>query len=172
MYSSIKVNGKKLYEYARKGKILEVPPRDIEIYDIVLNKFNKDEIEFKVECSKGTYIRTLCEEIAKRLGTIGCMKELDRIQVGQFNKKDAIKIEELKENKDNIEFAKRNFITFEDVLKDKPSIELDEIEMRKFLNGVKIQTKLQNGVYRIFTNNKFIGTGVVNNNSLKRDIVL
>lgn len=71
MYSAIKVNGKKLYEYAREGKKVEVKPREIEIYDICLEEYsNNDEISFKVNCSKGTYIRTLCENVAEKLGTI------------------------------------------------------------------------------------------------------
>lgn len=70
MYSAIKVGGKKLYEYAREGKEVEIEPREIEIYDIDLKGYNKDEICFKVNCSKGTYIRTLCESVAEKLGTI------------------------------------------------------------------------------------------------------
>lgn len=71
MYSAIKVGGKKLYEYAREGKKVEVKPREIEIYDICLEEYNNnDEISFKVNCSKGTYIRTLCENVAEKLGTI------------------------------------------------------------------------------------------------------
>ena len=68
MYSAIKINGKKLYEYARKGQTIEIPPRKIKIYNIELNSINKQEkqIEFKVSCSKGTYIRSLCEDIAIR----------------------------------------------------------------------------------------------------------
>lgn len=70
MYSAIKINGKKLYEYARNGEKVEVPPRDIEIYDIKLLEMKNTEIEFEVSCSKGTYIRILCEDIAERLGTV------------------------------------------------------------------------------------------------------
>lgn len=71
-YSAIKVNGKKLYEYARDKKEIEIPKREIEIYDINLISFDIQNqiIEFKVSCSKGTYIRTLCEDIAERLGTV------------------------------------------------------------------------------------------------------
>ena len=72
MYSAIKINGKKLYEYARKGQTVEVEPRDIEIYNIELLSINCDlnEIEFKVHCSKGTYIRSLVSDIAVKLGTV------------------------------------------------------------------------------------------------------
>ena len=66
-YSSIKINGKKAYEYARKGQEVYIEPRDIEIYDIELISFEKDEIMFKVSCSKGTYIRTLCEDISEKI---------------------------------------------------------------------------------------------------------
>ncbi|MCL2384146.1 MAG: tRNA pseudouridine(55) synthase TruB [Oscillospiraceae bacterium] len=80
-YSAVKVNGKKLYEYAREGKDVEVKPRDIEIYDIELKSISGNEITFETSCSKGTYIRVLCEDIAEKLGTVGYMKELQRICV-------------------------------------------------------------------------------------------
>ncbi len=72
IYSAIKVKGKKLYEYARQGKTVEIEPREIEIYDIKLLTIKEEQkqIEFQVHCSKGTYIRSLCEDIAKKLGTV------------------------------------------------------------------------------------------------------
>lgn len=70
MYSAIKVNGKKLYEYARNGEIADIPEREIEVYSISLISFVNNEIEFEAKVSKGTYIRTLCEDIAKALGTV------------------------------------------------------------------------------------------------------
>lgn len=72
MYSAIKVNGKKLYEYARCGEKVEVEPREIEIYKLNYIEFNEEEqiLEIEVSCSKGTYIRTLCEDISQKLGTV------------------------------------------------------------------------------------------------------
>ena len=81
MYSAIKINGKKLYEYARSGESVEVKPRDIEIYNIVLIKYKDNRIQFKVACSKGTYIRSVCEEIAQKLNTVGTMSALERTKV-------------------------------------------------------------------------------------------
>lgn len=83
MYSAIKVNGKKLYEYARKGESIEIKPRQIEIYDLQLNYINEEEnaIGITVSVSKGTYIRTLCEDIANALNTVGYMNKLNRIKV-------------------------------------------------------------------------------------------
>ena len=80
IYSAIKVKGKKLYEYARQGKNdkVDIPKREIEIYNIELKEIRNDlkEIVFEVSCSKGTYIRSLCEDIATKLGTVGYMSEL------------------------------------------------------------------------------------------------
>ena len=174
IYSAIKVNGKKLYEYARKGQEVEIKPRKIEIYNIeLLNiKEKQKQIEFKVSCSKGTYIRSLCEDIAQRLETVGYMLELKRIQVGNFNIKEAITIEQLENNIDNKEFIEENFIQFEEIFENKEKIELDDRKLRLFLNGVQLTIGKKEGIYKIYNNNKFIGIGIVENKLLKRDIVL
>ncbi len=174
IYSAIKVNGKKLYEYARKGQEVEIKPRKIEIYNIeLLNiKEKQKQIEFKVSCSKGTYIRSLCEDIAQRLETVGYMLELKRIQVGNFNIKEAITIEQLENNIDNKEFIEENFIQFEEIFENKEKIELDDRKLRLFLNGVQLTSDKKEGIYKIYNNNKFIGIGIVENKLLKRDIVL
>ncbi|WP_058485198.1 tRNA pseudouridine(55) synthase TruB [Defluviitalea phaphyphila] len=98
MYSAIKVKGKKLYELARQGKVIDRKPRKVYIYNINITSFiSKDEIEIDVECSKGTYIRTLCEDIGNALGFGAHMKSLIRTQVGMFNIDNSIKLNELKE---------------------------------------------------------------------------
>ncbi len=174
MYSAIKVKGKKLYEYARKGENVEVQPRQIEIYNIELQKVDikKQEIEFKVQCSKGTYIRTLCEDIATKLGTIGYMKELNRTKVGKFGLEEAITIEKLEEYIENKKYEDLNIITMEELLKEKEKIVLNEKNLEMFLNGVKIKIENKTGIYRIYNENKqFIGTGVVQENKLKRDVI-
>lgn len=168
MYSAIKVKGKKLYEYARQGSKVEIPSREIEIYSLILDEANleENEITFTVHCSKGTYIRTLCEQIAERLGTIGHMKELERLQVGQFKIEDSVKIKELKENIDKI-------ITIEKFFNNKEKIVLDNSKIQKFLNGVKLEYNLQEEVYRIYDEtNNFIGLGTIKNNVLKRDVII
>lgn len=174
MYSAIKVKGKKLYEYARRGENVEVQPRQIEIYNIELQKVDikKQEIEFKVQCSKGTYIRTLCEDIATKLGTIGYMKELNRTKVGKFGIEEAITIEKLEEYIENKKYEDLNIITMEELLKEKEKIVLNEKNLEMFLNGVKIKIENKTGIYRIYNENKqFIGTGVVQENKLKRDVI-
>ena len=115
IYSAIKVKGKKLYEYARNNEKVEIPKREIEIYEINLMEINNENktIKFKVHCSKGTYIRTLCETIAEKLETVGYMKELKRIKVGSFSIEQSVTLEEIEKNKDNSNFWKEHFITIE-----------------------------------------------------------
>ena len=174
MYSAIKINGKKLYEYARKGQNIELKARNIEIYNLELLNINnqKDEIEFKVECSKGTYIRSLCESIANKLDTIGYMKDLNRLKVGKFDIKDAVTIENIKENANNKEFIEKSLISIEDIFENKQSIILDNKQLNLFLNGVSLTYKLKSDIYKIYSDSRFIGIGVINQNILKRDIIL
>ena len=170
MYSAIKVKGKKLYEYARSGEKIEVQARQIEIYNIELQEVDieEQEIEFKVECSKGTYIRSLCEDIATRLGTIGYMKELNRTKVGSFNIENSITLEEL----ENCENINSKIITMEELLKSNEKIILNRKQLELFLNGVKLANDNKDGIYRIYNQDKqFIGIGIIQENKLKRDII-
>ena len=177
MYSAIKVNGKKLYEYARKNIEVDLKPREIEIYDIKLNEIEREEklICFTVHCSKGTYIRSLCEDIAKSLGTIGYMKGLNRTKVGIFDIKDSISIEELEDNKNDETYVKKHIISIEELFvklygKDN-IIKLNDKKLELFLNGVKLTYELNEGLYRIYDNkDNFIGIGSIQNNLLKREI--
>lgn len=188
MYSAIKVNGKKLYEYARKNEKVEVKSRQIEIYKMELIKLDLKEniIKFKVRCSKGTYIRTLCEDIAEKLNTYGYMKELQRTEVGDFKIENAITIGELEELvnenklKDKINEEALNivnskdrkyFIKIEELFMDKNIINLDEDLLNKFLNGVMIKNNNIDGIYRIYNKNNYIGLGVNKNQKLKRDVI-
>jgi tRNA pseudouridine synthase B len=166
-YSAIKVNGRKLYEYARKGQEIEIKPREVEIYNIEITNIQKEkkQIEFKVSCSKGTYIRTLCEDIAEKMRTVGYMKELKRTKVGNFNIEQAITLGQLQE-KENIKI-----ITIEEMFKDKEEIILEDSKIILLLNGVKMNMEKPNGIYRIYNKqNKFIGLGIVQNKILKIDI--
>lgn len=174
MYSAIKVKGKKLYEYARKGQTVEIHPRQINIYQMELQQIEieQKQIQFRVACSKGTYIRSLCEDIAEKLGTIGYMSSLNRIQVGNFKLEDAISMNELEDKIENREFMERHFITLEKLFQEKQSVKLEHRRLELFLNGVKLKQKLEDGNYRIYHNEVFIGIGIVQNQLLKRDIVL
>ena len=174
MYSAIKVNGKKLYEYAREGKKVEIPEREIEIYSIKLKNINLEEteIEFEVNCSKGTYIRVLCEDIANKLGTVGYMSNLERIKVDVFDIRDSVTLEDLEKNKDNKMFLERSLINMETIFKDLPQISLNNRKKELFLNGVMLSIENKEGLYNIYNNNVYLGTGTIKNNLLKRDVII
>ena len=179
MYSAIKLNGKKLYEYARKNIQVDVKPREIEVYDISRTSVDraKFQIQFTVKCSKGTYIRSLCEDIAKKMGTIGYMKELNRTKVGIFDIENSITIEELEENKDNETYLKKHIFSIEDLFielyGDENKVMLSERKIELFLNGVKLTQALTDGLYRVYDEKgTFIGIGSVKDRLLKREIVV
>ena len=179
IYSAIKVNGKKLYEYARKKQKVEIKPRSIEIYNIELKNIdNKNNlIYFTVSCSKGTYIRSLCEDIAEKMGTVGYMLELNRTKVGIFNIEDSIKVDDLIYNKDNKQKLISYLISIEDIIEclygKENKISLDNKKLKLFLNGVKLRYNLKDSIYRIYDKeNNFIGIGSINKNLLKREIIL
>ena len=175
IYSAIKVKGKKLYEYARNNQEVKIEPRKITIYEINLLKIDKtnNEIQFEVKCSKGTYIRSLGEDIAKTLGTVGYMKELERTEVGDFKLEQSISIDDLisisESDKNKIE---EKIIGIEELFNNLENIELNKRKLQLFLNGVRLTVDNKPGLYKIYSNNTFIGIGIVKNQLLKRDIIL
>lgn len=174
IYSAVKINGKKLYEYAREGKKVEIPERKIKIYSIRLINLNINELEITIEvlCSKGTYIRVLCENIAEKLETVGVMSKLVRTRVNNFKLENAITLEELEIQKSNLSFFEKNIIKMEDLFHDFSKITLNERKKDLFLNGVMLSFELEDGIYNIYCDNKYLGTGIVKQKLLKRDIIL
>lgn len=178
IYSAIKVNGKKLYDYARQGKKIEIEPRQIEIYSIKLNRINEKtkQIYFTVECSKGTYIRSLCEDIAEKLHTVGFMKELNRVKVGEFCIEDSLKINEFEQRIEKKDLS--CIISIEKMFINYPCINLPKEYIKAYTNGVSVNTKTFeakdciDGVYKVYENKKFIGLGVIKDGKLKRDLFL
>lgn len=174
MYSAKKQNGKKMYELARLGIEIERKPNIIEIYNI--DNINYDEkeniITCLVACSKGTYIRTLCEDIANKLGTIATVLDLERVKAGIFDIKDSYTLEQIEnlviQEKIN-QIIYDNEVIFNDYLK---YIIKDNV-MEKFLNGVKIDVNLKDGIYMLHNSkNEFLGFGKVENKKIKRDYII
>ena len=100
MYSALKVNGKKLYELARAGKEIERQARPVEILDIQIEKIDLPRVTFHVSCSKGTYIRTLCYDIGRKLGCGGCMESLLRTRVDRFCLEDSLTLSQIEALRD------------------------------------------------------------------------
>lgn len=97
MVSAVKINGQKLYNLARQGKEIQRKPRPVCISNLRLDSFAPPDIAMSIVCSKGTYVRTLCEDIAEGLGCCGCMSYLRRVRAGQFLIGQAIAVEKLRE---------------------------------------------------------------------------
>lgn len=95
MYSALKVNGKKLYELAREGKEVERKSRQVKIYEIEILEYSLPKVRFRVSCSKGTYVRTLCGDIGEKLGCGGCMDSLLRTRVERFELKDSLTLKQI-----------------------------------------------------------------------------
>lgn len=100
MYSALKVDGKKLYQLARQGRTVERKPRRVTIRSIEVDRMELPRVTMTVECSKGTYIRTLCHDMGKRLGCGACMEKLLRVRVGRFCLEDALTLGQIEELRD------------------------------------------------------------------------
>ena len=166
MYSAIKMDGKKLYDLARKGIEVERSERDVKIEYINILNFGENKAQIQTKVSKGCYIRSLIYDIGKDLGTYATMTELLRTVVGDYSLEQAYTLEEIENliTKNNFEFLK----TVEEIF-NYPIYKLNsEKEFTLFKNGntVKINEKIENGRYRIYFQNEFVGLANVEKNIL------
>ncbi|MCQ2753832.1 MAG: tRNA pseudouridine(55) synthase TruB [bacterium] len=143
IYSAIKVNGKKLYEYAREGQEVEIKPRKVTINRIDILSFdeNKNQVELFIDCSKGTYIRSIAHDLGEKLGTYGHLIKLERVKAGSFMVRKAVKLDDIK----TIEDVEKNLISPIEYL-NYPKYELNEIEKEKISHGNPIQIQSDNGL--------------------------
>lgn len=143
-YSAVKINGKKLYEYARQGIEIELPKRIVNIYSLELLEFKNDIIKFKTKVSKGTYIRSLIEDLCEKLNICGTMSSLQRTKQGKFSIEDSCELEDVKED--------TLLLTSKDVL-DVREYNLDEQLYKLVSNGNKLNLDLTDGYYNMLYNN-------------------
>lgn len=134
IYSAVKINGKKLYEYARENKDIDLPKRKVQIKSIELLDFTDEEYKFKVEVSKGTYIRSLIKDINDRLGIIGSMSSLVRTKQGKFNIEDSYYLSD-------VELNKYNILSINEVLKDDNCVIINENFYNSIKNGRIIENR-------------------------------
>ena len=134
MYSALKVNGKKLYELAREGKTVERKSRRVQIHGIRILEMNLPHVRMKVDCSKGTYIRTLCHDIGEKLQVGGCMEELERTKVGRFLKEDAVTLDEVRQNMEQGEGAEL-FTPLDQIFAELPAVTVTDAKAWMSYNG-------------------------------------
>ena len=147
IYSAVKINGKKLYEYARNGEEVTLPTREINISSIELLDYHDDLIKFKVTVSKGTYIRSLIEDIGKTLQTVATMEDLVRTKQGNYKIEDSYTLEDIKN--DNYKPIPLNI-----VLKDYHTYNLNATEYFKVKNGSKMLLNIDDKIVTLLYNNK------------------
>lgn len=170
-YSAIRVDGKRAYEYAREGKEVKLKSREIEIYNIdnIAVDLRKREVIFDVYCTKGTYVRSLVNDIGKKIGCGATMVELTRLKNGNFDIKDSISLYDFL--KLDYEDMKKQVVSIEDYYKDLKKISLKKEEYSKYLNGVKLPFDEQDKLVRVYNGSKYSGLGEIKDGKLKRYIV-
>lgn len=149
LYSAVKVNGKRLYEYARKGENIELPKREIEIYDIELLDFNDKEFKFRVEVSKGTYIRSLIKDIGDKLKIPCTMKNLVRTKQGSFKIEDSYTLNEIKNGNYKI-------IPLIDCIDNFFKVEVDDYIAKKISNGRILENRYKEDKIAFINNNQLL----------------
>ena len=163
-YSALKYNGKPYYEYARAGIEIPIKTREIEIFSIDLVNFMNHQITFQVSCSKGTYIRTLGEDIAKKIGTKGYLTNLERIRVGKIKKIDSFSVDQIEEL--SIEERKKLLKPIYQLL-ELPKIELNNNDTKNILNGQNLDIAIEVGEILLFFKKTFIGIGISDGEIIK-----
>ena len=169
MYSAIKVNGKKLYEYARKGEMVEIKPRQVTINKLEIINFDTQNqtLELYIDCSKGTYIRSIANDLGKTLGVYGHLIKLVRIKAGDFELKNSVHLEDLNNKEDILKYLiqpldKLNY----------PKYELNEWEKEKISHGNSIKANCQDGIILLTYNKTLVAVGEANNQIIKCQKVL
>ena len=164
IYSAIKVNGKKLYEYARKGEEVKIEPRRVNIYKLELVNFDyeKQTAELLIECSKGTYIRSIANDLGEVLGCFGHLIKLVRIKAGKFEINESIKLTDL----ENTEQVQKKLIYPTEYL-NYPKYELSSKEKELVSHGMAINIDLEDGIVILTEQNKLIAIAQVENKKAK-----
>ena len=153
MYSALKVNGQKLCDLARKGKTVDRQAREIEIFKLTCLEFNGDTARLRVQCSKGTYIRTLCKDIGEALGCGGCMAQLRRVQAGEYTIEEAVPLQVLLDAKNPEEYLR----PVDSMFRNSPAVTLSDKQEKRCRNGNSFSTTLEAGTYRVYSKeNEFL----------------
>lgn len=172
LYSAKKVDGVRAYELARRGEIIELPEKMVTIYEINVLKFSLPTIMMEIKCSKGTYIRSICNDIGEKLGCGGYMSFLIRTSTGNFNLSNSYVLDEL--NRDNLEA----FIVPTDSALNMKSLYVDEVLSKKILNGNSICISDSSGYkeeerIKVYIKpNDFVGIGTVSKGILHMEKLL
>ena len=164
IYSAIKVKGKKLYEYARKGEQVEITPRKVNIRRLEILKFDEGNrvLELYIECSKGTYIRSIANDLGEFLGVYGYLEKLVRVKAGDFEIKDSVKLDEITTQQDVSKYLiyplqKLNY----------PTYELSDAEKEKVSHGMALDINMPEGIVILTSKNMLAAVAKSENRRLQ-----
>ena len=153
MYSAVKIHGQRLYKLAREGKTIPRAPREIEIEQLKVLSYDRNQLIMDIICSKGTYIRTLCHDIGDALGCGGCMSSLRRVQAGLFSVTEANTL-------DDIIRGDFKILPVDTLFQNYPRIFLRERDEKRIRNGGTIHSDYENGNYRLYSlSGEFLALG-------------
>ena len=167
IFSAIHINGKRAYELARNGENIQMQPRQIKIYELEYIGKTDTEYNFRVLCSRGTYVRSLVRDIAKLCGAIATTTYIHRTKTNGFEIKNAIKLDFLENLVNNGGNVKEYLMKSDCALGDIPVINLNNKETIFYKNGGFIKTDESNGLRRVYCDNTFIGIGRIENGEIR-----
>ncbi|MDH4233899.1 MAG: tRNA pseudouridine(55) synthase TruB [Gallionella sp.] len=172
MHSALKHQGKPLYEYIRKGETIERELRSVVIHELVLHRFSGNEMDITVRCSKGTYIRTLAEDIGTALSCGAHLIGLRRTAIAHFNLQEAYNLQQL----EAMSTAEREacLLPMEALMPDIPKLQLDAVQIKRLAQGQRLalDTGLPDGKIRLHGPQGFIGVGLLQGRRLAPDRLL
>lgn len=172
MYSALKHEGKPLYEYIRDGVTIERELRDIIIYDLVLHRYSDNELDLSVRCSKGTYIRTLGEDIGAALGCGGHLTALRRTAIAHLDLQAGFTLARLAEMSEDERMA--SLLPVDSLMPGMPQLQLDEVQVKRLAQGqrLSLDTGLPDGKVRLYGPQGFVGLGALLGRRLAPDRLL
>ena len=163
MYSALKVNGQKLCDLARKGVEVERKPREIEIFELTCLEFSGNTARLRVQCSKGTYIRTLCKDIGEALGCGGCMQALRRVQAAEYTIDEAVPLQELLETHD----PEKDLRGVDTMFRNYPALTLSPKQETRCRHGNSFTMHMAPGTYRCYSQSgEFLMLAKVEDNTM------
>lgn len=172
MHSALKHQGKPLYEYIRKGETIEREPREVVIHELVLERFEGDEMDIAVRCSKGTYVRTLAEDIGEALGCGAHLTALRRTAIAHFDLKDAFDMAQLEAM--TMEQREAHVLPVDCLMPDMPQLQLDAVQVKRLAQGQRlaVDAGLPDGKVSLQGPQGFVGVGLLQGRRLSPDRLL
>jgi tRNA pseudouridine55 synthase len=167
IYSAVHVGGARAHELARRGRAVEIPPRNVEIFALELTEIRGASWYFRMRCTPGTYVRSVARDIAKMCGTLATVDMIRRTQTNGFDIKDAVKLDFLEKVFNNSGNLGENLKPVDFGLGDIPVLNLTHKDAEYYKNGGFIKTGAACGLYRVYTGEIFIGIGAVDGGVLR-----